>query len=62
MSLSRKHFQDLANILAQSRPLETRVSDPEYFLWNQLRNELASFCVRHNPRFDRQRFFDATEK
>jgi len=62
MSLSRKHFQDLANILAQSRPSETRVSDPEYFLWNQLRRDLAVFCTRHNSRFDRQRFFAATEK
>ena len=61
MSISKKHFNDLAQILAQNKPESTRLSDSDYFIWQAIRNELASFCARHSTRFDRQRFFDATE-
>ena len=48
MSLSRMHFQQLADILAK------------HGVNNNIIEDVANFCNEHNERFDIDRFFEAS--
>ena len=48
MSLSRMHFQQLADILAK------------HGVNNNIIEDVANFCNEHNERFDVDRFFEAS--
>ena len=50
MSLSRKHFREIARILGQN------------FANDDLINEFVSFCASQNQYFQKQTFIDAIEK
>lgn len=58
MSMTRKHFVDLANALKWARP-DVEETSPEYLLWEHICREIASVCVRHNGAFNRSRFMAA---
>ena len=49
MSLSRKHFREIARILGQN------------FANDDLINEFVSFCASQNSYFQKQTFLDAVE-
>ena len=49
MSLSRKHFREIARILGQN------------FANDDLINEFVSFCASQNSYFQKQTFLDAIE-
>jgi len=51
MSLSRKHFNELAEIIRVSG-----LGMPDHI---ELARRMASFCAQHNPRFDYDRFMAA---
>jgi len=48
MSLTRKHFKELADILNEHDADPVMVRD------------IADFCYSHNSRFDRGRFYEAS--
>ena len=48
MSMSRMHFEQLADILAR------------HGVNNVLIESIAKFCNEHNERFDIERFFEAS--
>jgi len=50
MSLTRKHFKDIAEMIGNSSNFEELVS------------ELKSFCKRYNPRFNINKFNDYINK
>ena len=50
MSLSRKHFREIARILGQN------------FANDEIVNEFVSFCASQNQYFQKQTFIDAIEK
>ena len=50
MSLSRKHFREIARILGQN------------FANDDLINEFVSFCASQNSHFQKQLFIDAVEE
>lgn len=52
MSLTRKHFIELARIVREEK---------EGTNTETLESAMASFCCGHNPNFDRQRFLYACE-
>jgi len=49
MSLSRKHFREIARILGQN------------FANDEIVNEFVSFCASQNSYFQKQTFLDAIE-
>jgi len=49
MSLTKKHFVDLAKRLGEENASDRLISG------------IADFCEAHNPRFDRTRFIQAVE-
>ena len=49
MSLSRKHFREIARILGQN------------FANDEIVNEFVSFCASQNSYFQKQTFLDAVE-
>jgi hypothetical protein len=50
MSLSRKHFRELAVILGKNRATENIVFD------------VVNFCFKHNRHFNKETFLDAIKK
>ena len=50
MSLSRKHFRELAVILGKNRATENIILD------------VVDFCFKHNRHFKRETFIDAIKK
>ena len=60
MSLTRKHFIELAEIFRQSEP-ELQPFDKQRFVWENLRERIAEFCAKHNSEFDYDRFMKASE-
>ena len=50
MSLSRKHFRELAFILGKNRATENIILD------------VVDFCFKHNRHFKRETFLDAIKK
>lgn len=57
MSMTRKHFEEIAAILAGD--LATSTSPAEIRKVMGITYSLADFCYRQNPRFDRDRFYTA---
>lgn len=58
--MTRKHFKELADILAHNDPESGGPTDATD-LWIDIRHDLVSFCKRNNPNFDEDRFRAATE-
>tara|TARA_R110000782_G_scaffold5831_4_gene20159 strand:+ start:2726 stop:2890 length:165 start_codon:yes stop_codon:yes gene_type:complete len=52
--MSRKHFQELAEIVKNS----SNLSDTQRA---ELARDIAVFCMDHNNNFNRQKFLDACE-
>lgn len=68
MSLTHKHFNELAEIFRSFEPDEKEqegfdgfTSTNEFLLWKQLRQRIAEFCAKHNSQFDYERFMKASE-
>lgn len=69
MSLSRKHFKALADIITNARALATDdlvTQDPAHVAGYRqalafMERDIADFCADHNPNFDRARFLAACE-
>ncbi len=70
MSLSRKHFQALADIVREQRakiranaccPVPDDADMGADDCLDEMRDALAYFCADHNPNFDRARFLAACE-
>lgn len=64
MSLSRKHFQALADIVRAAYVPENgeETANVGYNLAvSDMADALADFCAQHNPNFDRARFLDACQ-
>lgn len=71
MSLSRKHFQALADIIAEAARTADSYRDngPDFAAYatarmgsvQHIKHALADFCASHNPNFDRARFLAACE-
>lgn len=57
MSMTRKHFEEIAAILAGD--LATCTSMDQRVKVTGIAYSLADFCYRQNPRFDRDRFYTA---
>jgi len=57
--MSRKHFKDLAKILCSLKP---RRNTSQKILWDTIVVEIATMCIEHNSRFDRERFYEACER
>ena len=53
MSLTRKHFIELARIVHEEKLPEC--------LRKSIAEKLADFCAEHNPNFDREKFLKACE-
>jgi hypothetical protein len=51
--MSKKHFKELADMMWRNR----HNMKPETF--RHICDELASFCAKHNPNFDRTKFLEA---
>jgi len=60
--MTKKDFAAVAKILASSRPRDTG-DEPsrEWETWNRVRYYLAEYFETVNPRFDRKKFYQATE-
>jgi hypothetical protein len=60
MSLSRKHFQDLADIIKETkRQFALHPEERPDILLKELEDNIAFFCRKHNPSFDVARFEEA---
>ena len=59
MSLSRKHFREIAKILGSN--LSYKDDDSKYIAGNLI-NAFVSFCASQNQYFQKQTFIDAIEK
>ncbi len=55
MSLSRKHFQSLADILKGARKALDHTDNPEFIL-DKIERDIIVFCKQENQSFDSQRF------
>ena len=63
--MTRKHFQDLADILRTTKPgasLPENDKAPALRQWEKMQGEILAFCVRHNSNFDKARFLTAINK
>jgi hypothetical protein len=58
MSMSKKDFVALADILADHTPVQGEAVDIQY---HDLVNEIAECCATTNPNFDRERFVAAAQ-
>lgn len=64
--MTKRHFIELAETVKRHRPVERPdVTDPtgrsqqwrdEFAQWLIMRDALADFCARQNPRFNRERW------
>lgn len=67
MSLPRKHFQALADIIRDEAEHATKNCPPGLYrdgrldASDTLKHALADFCSQHNPNFDLARFLAACE-
>ena len=57
--MTRKHFRLLADALRHNAPTVTS-SDAEVALFTQIVNNIATACRQTNPRFNRERFEEAS--
>lgn len=66
MSLSRKHFIDLADILLRNKPVPKnpkRLSPKDKALleqWMLIHSSIKTFCYDHNPNFNGSTFDGAS--
>lgn len=58
MSMSKKDFIALADVLRATRP----VGQTQLSLWETLCDELADYCKRQNSAFKRERWFDYIDR
>lgn len=64
MSLTRKHFNELAEIFKSLEPdkaIKSNAQAARHFVWEDLRERIAEFCAKHNSQFDYDRFMKASE-
>ena len=59
--MTRKDYIAIADALAQTRPVED-LSPDQWDQWDNDRATIAVVLSADNPRFDRERFYTATEK
>lgn len=64
--MTRKHFQAIAEVMAETKPMILRDSENsagpvEYERWQRQCHLLADTLQGFNPAFDRSRFIDACE-
>ncbi len=59
MSLTRKHFIELAEIFRSLAP-DGNSTPPADLMWDHLRERIAEFCAKHNSQFDYERFMKAS--
>ena len=63
MSMSRKHFQDIAEELKNCRIDTRRLGMEDSILlddqWSSCVKAMADVCNRHNSNFNRSRFYEA---
>ena len=57
--MTRKHFRLLADALRHNAPTVIS-SDAEVALFTQIVNDIATACRQTNPRFNRERFEEAS--
>jgi len=57
--MTRKDFEALACALAYTRPHRDNVA--LHAQWEAAVVAIGDACALHNPRFDRSKFYDATE-
>jgi hypothetical protein len=55
--MTRKHFEQIAAILASNKPSFTR--DEEFADWTRQCKQFADWLKRENPRFDLAKFLTA---
>jgi len=60
--MTRKDFQELAEILAMTRTELQDETISNKVIFENLRDDIIAFCKRSNPNFDRTRFVEAIEK
>ena len=58
--MSKKHFEALADGLAEIRPPKS--SRAQYAVWLDAVKVMADVCDKTNPLFDRRRFIQACEE
>ena len=54
--MTRKHFNRIAEILAQNRPAK---GTKEWWLWIQMVDDIAQYCYEQNFRFNKNFFIEA---
>jgi hypothetical protein len=62
MSMTRKHFQRIADALAYVTPTHAYTEgmlNNRGIMFNSTIEEMATACASFNPSFDRARFFEA---
>jgi hypothetical protein len=59
--MTRKDFQALAEILAQTKCEMEDGFLPKGIIYENLQDEVIAFCKRSNPNFDKGRFVEAVE-
>jgi hypothetical protein len=57
MSMSKKDYVKVANIIHTA----IQESDPSYDAWVEIGMRLADMFAADNPRFDRDRFYEAAD-
>jgi hypothetical protein len=58
MSLTRKHFKQLANIIKHSKE-HNHLTRGQLIVF--IENEITQFCRQHNPNFNASTFSEACE-
>ena len=63
MTMTRKHFQAIADELASARPVEgspdVKHAWQAHHTWKRICEQMASMLRTQNPNFDRERFLRA---
>lgn len=59
--MTRKHFESLADALKRTKPSQEDIlmQRGEYNQWKDCVRAVASACLEHNGRFDRDTFYRA---
>jgi hypothetical protein len=60
--MTRKDFQELATILGETKAELELGLLPKILVFENLQDEIISFCKRSNSNFDTARFIEAIEK
>jgi hypothetical protein len=58
--MTKKHFIALADVIKANEPINLSQKDSrataEHRQWESMKEALADFCAKQNPRFDRERW------